>query len=144
MYSSSSSAMHHIFFPPRLKVVFLQQDPNCLAPCPGDQFAFDRFLGHQRSEEHTSELQSLRHLVCRLLLEKKKKTKPAKSRQPPGHPTPRELASGVREEEAEATPRLLAYRLPDVDAFGVYFFFFLMEAAPPEFTLFPHPALFRF
>src|SRR5205814_9474712 len=28
---------------------------------------------NQRSEEHTSELQSLRHLVCRLLLEKKKK-----------------------------------------------------------------------
>src|SRR5437899_9591583 len=27
-----------------------------------------------RSEEHTSELQSLRHLVCRLLLEKKNKT----------------------------------------------------------------------
>src|SRR5258705_4452710 len=27
-----------------------------------------------RSEEHTSELQSLRHLVCRLLLEKKKET----------------------------------------------------------------------
>src|ERR1035438_8491688 len=32
----------------------------------------NRFLAH-RSEEHTSELQSLRHLVCRLLLEKKKK-----------------------------------------------------------------------
>src|SRR5436853_3043055 len=29
--------------------------------------------GEARSEEHTSELQSLRHLVCRLLLEKKKK-----------------------------------------------------------------------
>src|SRR5437899_5706820 len=29
--------------------------------------------GKKRSEEHTSELQSLRHLVCRLLLEKKKK-----------------------------------------------------------------------
>src|SRR5437899_5682991 len=28
-----------------------------------------------RSEEHTSELQSLRHLVCRLLLEKKKQIK---------------------------------------------------------------------
>src|SRR5438046_5767873 len=28
-----------------------------------------------RSEEHTSELQSLTNLVCRLLLEKKKKTK---------------------------------------------------------------------
>src|SRR5438045_6619922 len=36
-------------------------------------------LGHKqvldRSEEHTSELQSLRHLVCRLLLEKKKQIK---------------------------------------------------------------------
>src|ERR1035441_9763902 len=30
-------------------------------------------LNASRSEEHTSELQSLRHLVCRLLLEKKKK-----------------------------------------------------------------------
>src|SRR3989442_11766348 len=29
---------------------------------------------HSRSEEHTSELQSRPHLVCRLLLEKKKKT----------------------------------------------------------------------
>src|SRR5258705_7350053 len=29
-------------------------------------------VGFERSEEHTSELQSLRHLVCRLLLEKKK------------------------------------------------------------------------
>src|SRR5258708_23833469 len=29
----------------------------------------------RRSEEHTSELQSPDHLVCRLLLEKKKKTK---------------------------------------------------------------------
>src|SRR5262245_66365203 len=33
------------------------------------------FPGGSRSEEHTSELQSLRHLVCRLLLEKKKKKK---------------------------------------------------------------------
>src|SRR5438045_5543382 len=31
----------------------------------------------RRSEEHTSELQSLRHLVCRLLLEKKKKPESA-------------------------------------------------------------------
>src|SRR3989449_5235500 len=30
--------------------------------------------GSDRSEEHTSELQSRLHLVCRLLLEKKKKT----------------------------------------------------------------------
>src|SRR5229473_6444881 len=31
------------------------------------------FRWHARSEEHTSELQSLAYLVCRLLLEKKKK-----------------------------------------------------------------------
>src|SRR3712207_7451387 len=31
--------------------------------------------GHRRSEEHTSELQSRQYLVCRLLLEKKKKIK---------------------------------------------------------------------
>src|SRR2546426_4293915 len=31
-------------------------------------------IGRQRSEEHTSELQSPCNLVCRLLLEKKKKT----------------------------------------------------------------------
>src|SRR5438045_8455260 len=38
-------------------------------------FHLDRSRGiwRARSEEHTSELQSLRHLVCRLLLEKKKK-----------------------------------------------------------------------
>src|SRR5690349_21871094 len=34
-----------------------------------------------RSEEHTSELQSRRDLVCRLLLEKKKKKKEARHRQ---------------------------------------------------------------
>src|SRR5207253_9471384 len=34
-----------------------------------------RRLAEQRSEEHTSELQSRGHLVCRLLLEKKKKKK---------------------------------------------------------------------
>src|SRR5256884_3591091 len=34
-----------------------------------------RKLSGKRSEEHTSELQSRLHLVCRLLLEKKKKTK---------------------------------------------------------------------
>src|SRR2546430_8794173 len=33
-----------------------------------------RVAEHKRSEEHTSELQSQSNLVCRLLLEKKKKT----------------------------------------------------------------------
>src|SRR5262245_64957283 len=37
------------------------------AGTPGGAYQADR------SEEHTSELQSLRHLVCRLLLEKKKR-----------------------------------------------------------------------
>src|SRR5438874_9057355 len=42
----------------------------------GQDLARGPGLGHdheQRSEEHTSELQSRRDLVCRLLLEKKKK-----------------------------------------------------------------------
>src|SRR5690349_22510023 len=34
----------------------------------------DRAVASERSEEHTSELQSRRDLVCRLLLEKKKTT----------------------------------------------------------------------
>src|SRR2546428_3188426 len=40
--------------------------------------AHARHIGHvaQRSEEHTSELQSRSDLVCRLLLEKKKKIDP--------------------------------------------------------------------
>src|SRR5690348_17646195 len=37
------------------------------------QAALDRHGDLERSEEHTSELQSPVHLVCRLLLEKKKK-----------------------------------------------------------------------
>src|SRR2546422_7890745 len=39
----------------------------------GDYFAPQAHLVILRSEEHTSELQSRLHLVCRLLLEKKKK-----------------------------------------------------------------------
>src|SRR5258705_8871484 len=48
--------------------------PAAVAPEPGLRSQDRRRAGrHRRSEEHTSELQSLRHLVCRLLLEKKKK-----------------------------------------------------------------------
>src|SRR5258705_8619871 len=39
-----------------------------------------------RSEEHTSELQSLRHLVCPLLLEKKKNPTPPHPPKPPPPP----------------------------------------------------------
>src|SRR6266581_8358190 len=38
-----------------------------------------RFADGERSEEHTSELQSPVHLVCRLLLEKKKKKKKSRT-----------------------------------------------------------------
>src|SRR5690606_41846686 len=40
------------------------------------------FVTTSRSEEHTSELQSRENLVCRLLLEKKKKSTPTSLRQP--------------------------------------------------------------
>src|ERR1039458_435548 len=45
-----------------------------LEQCGGRPHAANGMLVElpDRSEEHTSELQSLRHLVCRLLLEKKK------------------------------------------------------------------------
>src|SRR3989441_692855 len=47
--------------------------PALVVPCGFDSLGLP--VGLQRSEEHTSELQSLAYLVCRLLLEKKKKKK---------------------------------------------------------------------
>src|SRR2546422_2727104 len=44
-----------------------------------ERSAVHRLSVAQRSEEHTSELQSRLHLVCRLLLEKKKKRQPGNS-----------------------------------------------------------------
>src|SRR2546429_7702947 len=48
-----------------------QASPLNTGPIPGGEGK--RWWGQWRSEEHTSELQSRLHLVCRLLLEKKKK-----------------------------------------------------------------------
>src|SRR2546429_6144316 len=45
---------------------------------PSPAMSASAFFSRCRSEEHTSELQSRLHLVCRLLLEKKQST-------PPGH-----------------------------------------------------------
>src|ERR1019366_4944156 len=86
-----------------------------------------------RSEEHTSELQSLTNLVCRLLLEKKQRITfvPSIGYLPDGHRSP--LA--VARDRAE---RVIA-------SFSVdpVFFFFFKDRAPPEFTPFPHPRLLR-
>src|SRR5437899_7956239 len=49
-----------------------RQEPSALLGSPDRPFRNSAIRRSERSEEHTSELQSLRHLVCRLLLEKKK------------------------------------------------------------------------
>src|SRR5205823_11730280 len=54
------------------------EPPGCTwrprsAGCPPSVAALPQAFPKSRSEEHTSELQSLAYLVCRLLLEKKKK-----------------------------------------------------------------------
>src|SRR5437867_9190582 len=61
---------------PRPRVIVDQQSETRSVDPPGSVDVFDsEFDGvpHGRSEEHTSELQSPYDLVCRLLLEKKKK-----------------------------------------------------------------------
>src|SRR5258705_3722948 len=69
-----------VIFAYRFRQVLADKDRKF---APIDQDAWTQHLGYTeaaipeliaqfRSEEHTSELQSLRHLVCRLLLEKKK------------------------------------------------------------------------
>src|SRR5687768_18089096 len=65
---------------------FIVREPPTLLSLPDRIHTriLDELFNDNRSEEHTSELQSRLHLVCRLLLEKKKKDKkqnqPAKRR----------------------------------------------------------------
>src|SRR3982750_4876788 len=80
--------------------------------------------GSRRSEEHTSELQSLAYLVCRLLLEKHPSER--------GGPAMRGRGRQVSGEGGEGTQQ------PGEDAF-----FFLMIRRPPRSTLFPYTTLFR-
>src|SRR5687768_18063418 len=56
----------------RLSYFHLESGEFRVLPTEAGTFG-ERLVGFQRSEEHTSELQSRLHLVCRLLLEKKKK-----------------------------------------------------------------------
>src|SRR2546429_4172988 len=53
-------------------VIFRSKDMNSFLFVTQGHYRID--TGSTRSEEHTSELQSRLHLVCRLLLEKKKNT----------------------------------------------------------------------
>src|ERR1039457_7194869 len=96
-----------------------------------------------RSEEHTSELQSPCNLVCRLLLEKKKKkterVRRIQMRQTRclGHIGARSRRLCVLAGTRDLCPSHF------LDYFVFFFFFFLKNRAPPDFSLFPHPALFR-
>src|SRR5271170_5976128 len=47
MYSSLSSATHHIFFPPRLEVVVEEQNSDGFPSHSRDQTPLDRFFCHQ-------------------------------------------------------------------------------------------------
>src|ERR1039458_5501552 len=99
--------------------------------------------GLPRSEEHTSELQSLRHLVCRLLLEKKKQASTLLSK------SSRHLDISATDARSALTlERSVALLTPDEGAHGGYaelvtLFFFLMIRRPPRSTLFPYTTLFR-
>src|SRR5258706_9901281 len=63
----------HLFVGPKL-IGAGQYDKNPVAGRGRDMIAHSAaWITESRSEEHTSELQSLTNLVCRLLLEKKKK-----------------------------------------------------------------------
>src|ERR1019366_4262458 len=96
----------------------------------------------QRSEEHTSELQSLTNLVCRLLLEKKKMTLPVATNSLT-HPV------GVRPGSKAASFRSLRfvglrsrYNRAVADRYILFFFFFFNDPAPPEiYPLSPRDAL---
>src|ERR1039457_4563339 len=95
-----------------------------------------------RSEEHTSELQSPCNLVCRLLLEKKKKK--IKNEHTHNISSAQDYTCAISD---------MRVRLPSQDAslccsllcvffLFFFFFFFLKEAAPPDFPPFPLPAPF--
>src|ERR1041384_988180 len=96
----------------------------------------------RRSEEHTSELQSLAYLVCRLLLEKKNRNPPQQRRPGPAASLSRSRAGGAT---ARAYQRLRVRASPlgpprQTEIF--LFFFFFKNAAPPEFSLLPPHAPF--
>src|SRR6266581_206391 len=96
-----------------------------------------------RSEEHTSELQSPVHLVCRLLLEKKKDAH-SEVEQVDVLKSDDVAIYALHLGDVRHSPRAVA-QPADVDdevERGGYFFF-LMIRRPPRSTLFPYTTLFR-
>src|SRR3989304_5516264 len=95
-----------------------------------------------RSEEHTSELQSRLHLVCRLLLEKKQSLLGAgRCKDRPRHDNAAHHSCGACF-SGPVAGSLTWYCLLVLFA-CVVFFFFLMIRRPPRSTLFPYTTLFR-
>src|SRR5215213_6672262 len=97
-----------------------------------------------RSEEHTSELQSLTKLVCRLLLEKKKKRRLrdiGDARLDIEEALGLIVSSGGAALGRASSCRPKATRLAWLAAAGAVFF--LMIRRPPRSTLFPYTTLFR-
>src|SRR2546425_3583226 len=84
------------------------------SPCAFHPLALQT-SGHIRSEEHTSELQSLAYLVCRLLLEKKKKKKNTTSTKPSNTST-RQPTSTTALSTFIPTPREVTPRMPALGA----------------------------
>src|SRR5687768_501576 len=87
-----------------------------------------------RSEEHTSELQSRLHLVCRLLLEKKNNKLAYAMHMPHNR-----LACAPTYTPRRPWRHRLALASPTL----AHLFFFLMIRRPPRSTLFPYTTLFR-
>src|ERR1039458_5108597 len=85
-----------------------------------------------RSEEHTSELQSLRHLVCRLLLEKKNKSVFKRD-------VPALHLAKLAQPLAELFPHGVV--VEDADARLLFFFFFNDTATTEIYPLSLHDAL---
>src|ERR1019366_1173131 len=111
-----------------------------------DRFGRDLCLAmthEERSEEHTSELQSLTKLVCRLLLEKKKKkTKHSTHTNRTAREHLRQTIGDQCDRSACMAPFWVS--LPaSTSLFVFFFFFFLMIRRPPRSTLFPYTTLFR-
>src|ERR1039457_1342680 len=100
-------------------------------------------LNTLRSEEHTSELQSPCNLVCRLLLEKKKKKYASDQGEILVKRSEVIVNSTIPHAVRAAIQDSSAVLLVRVHRFFFFFFFFLMIRRPPISTLFPSTPLFR-